>query len=214
MSNQKFTTDSQILCDYLISKIHKDEKILDIGCGEGDIDFIITKNQKITLTGIDINNDAIAIASGLKYGDRNNTFINTEFICTSLSEFSKDSKYNNYFDRIITNPPFYKTNSSRPPSDIDRRISRLDESLSLEDIFIYSKKLLKDKGFLNFIYPTENLIDIIMFSAKYKIQTVEIIPIYTKLNHEAKRILIQCRKNVAGIFKIEFPNLYYKKFDL
>lgn len=214
MINQhKFSTDSLLLYGFIKSKINTSENILEIGCGGGEICFLLSELFDLSITGIDINSDLIELANNEKF-----KLIHTKkflekvnFQNISLQQYSQISKSKNYFDRIYSNPPFYKKNSSRPSPKTARKFARQDDSLNLEDIFKYSSLLLKNKGYLDFIFPSDNLSDIFFLSDKYKFNVIEIQPVYTKKGKEAKRIIIECRKNVKQCLKISEALLYYEK---
>ena len=80
--------------------VHDGENILDMFCGIGPFPMVITKNNDVRITGVDINENAI------KYFRENiklNKAKNVEAICGDAREISKSFKTK--FDRIIMNLP-------------------------------------------------------------------------------------------------------------
>ena len=80
--------------------IHNGENILDMFCGIGPFPMVIAKNNDVSITGVDINENAI------KYFNENiklNKVKNVDAICGDAREISKSFK--NKFDRIIMNLP-------------------------------------------------------------------------------------------------------------
>lgn len=210
---QKFTTDSELLYEFTLQKIQAGENILEIGCGCGEISILIVEKAKCNIIGIDINLKAIETAKTIyqKIKSKKQFLGEITFENISLQSFSKQKNITEKFDRVLVNPPFYHPQKSRSSPDATRRIARQSDFLPIKDIFKFSSILLKHKGFLDLIFPPENLREIFLLSSKYNLQITEIQPVYTKKNTEAKRILIQCRKGVNTDLKIIFPNLYFEK---
>ena len=80
--------------------IHNGENILDMFCGIGPFPMVIAKNNDVSITGVDINENAI------KYFNENiklNKVKSVDAICGDAREISKSFK--NKFDRIIMNLP-------------------------------------------------------------------------------------------------------------
>ena len=76
------------------------ENILDMFCGIGPFPVVIARNNDVSITGVDINENAI------KYFKENiklNKLKNVEAICGDVGEVSKSFKTK--FDRIIMNLP-------------------------------------------------------------------------------------------------------------
>ena len=76
------------------------ENILDMFCGIGPFPVVIARNNDVSITGVDINENAI------KYFKENiklNKLKNVEAICGDIGEVSKSFKTK--FDRIIMNLP-------------------------------------------------------------------------------------------------------------
>ena len=76
------------------------ENILDMFCGIGRFPIVIARNNNVSITGVDINENAI------KYFKENiklNKLKNVEAICGDIGEVSKSFKTK--FDRIIMNLP-------------------------------------------------------------------------------------------------------------
>ena len=80
--------------------VNDGENILDMFCGIGPFPIVIAKNNDVTITGVDINENAI------KYFNENirlNKLRNIEAICGDVREVSASFKMK--FDRIIMNLP-------------------------------------------------------------------------------------------------------------
>lgn len=204
MKAQKFTTDTLLLFNFLTSKIKPGEKILDIGCSDGELDFMLAQQYDVELTGIDIDESSISKARLRIDNEKQGRIV---FKNSSLEVFSKINSSKNAFSRIITNPPFYKTGASRSSPDEMRTAARLDSLLPISDIFKFASRLLINKGALDFIFPAFRINEIITLANETNFAVLEIKPVYTKADHYAKRILIECGKNVRGETRLSYPIL-------
>jgi len=83
----------------LLSKIqvNKSTKILDVGCGRGDIAFYLGRNSKETI-GIDYSKDAIALANSIKKNFPSSVEKKVHF---KVMNIKKLSFADNYFDVVI-----------------------------------------------------------------------------------------------------------------
>ncbi len=111
----------------------KGEKILDIGCGRGELAYAI--NQKgATCIGVDYSNDAIKIAKET-FGDYSEEGL--QFIHTDITELG--AEYSSYFDKIVL-------------ADVYEHI----EEEVMHRILDKIKTLLNDEGLI-FIHTAPNL---------------------------------------------------------
>ncbi len=103
--------DSEILVEQAIKYCQKNLstnniKILDLCCGSGCLGITMLKNiTNASLVTCDINKNAVAMAK--KNAKYHLVDKKTKFITSNL--FDDLKKYTNYFDIIITNPPYIKT---------------------------------------------------------------------------------------------------------
>jgi len=133
--------DRRLLSICIITNPKRNEKILDIGCGRGELSHALSKNGTY-VTGIDYSKDAIDIAKKTFCSD-SNKYLN--FICADFLECTFKTK----FDRIIA-------------ADFVEHIEKTSLELALQKI----SSLLTKKGFfivhtspnkLNYIYQYKKL---------------------------------------------------------
>ncbi len=81
--------------EYLISRLTKDDKLLDIGCGTGDFALAIASQGIKAVIGIDSSQRAIQKAKAKLL----NTNLNCEFICADVSSLNIQT----LFDYVVLN---------------------------------------------------------------------------------------------------------------
>ena len=105
-----------------------------------------------------------------------------------------------YYDAIVTNPPYKKTNSGIVNCCSDLAIARHEIMCTLEDIIRVSFQLLKTGGSFYMIHKAERLADIICTLRKFKLEPKVIKFQFTE--NEAKLVLIKAIKDAKDFCKI------------
>ena len=119
---------------------------------------------------------------------------------------------NEYFDYIVTNPPYQKNNTGLKSENIQQLISRHEVECTLEDIIQKSFKMLKDRGSFFMINRPERLVDILYLMRKNKLEPKEIRFVYPKVREKPNLILIKSVKyNDDGKYTDEILKIYNKK---
>ncbi|MEM1407720.1 MAG: methyltransferase [Bacteroidota bacterium] len=119
---------------------------LDVGTGSGIIALMLAQRfPKLTITGIDIHDKSVTEAgtnfSNSPWPDR------LQAKCLEVAALQEK----NYFDLLVSNPPFFDAGST--PPDMDRSRARHTSSLSYKSLIEKSYSLLKEEGSLAVIIP-------------------------------------------------------------
>jgi release factor glutamine methyltransferase len=168
--------ETELMVEKLI-KIYKDKKIaiLDIGTGSGCI--LISLLSELTTSrgvGIDISKKALVIAK--RNSEKHNILNNIKFFHKSL-----ESKFNQKFDLIVSNPPYIKSNEIKNLSeDIKRYEPRIaldggNDGLDLIKKVIYKTKyILKVNGMLALEIENEQFkkVSEILIKKNFKIEHI------------------------------------------
>ena len=153
----KFGIDTVILFKLAEKSINKsNSKILDIGTGNGVLPLFLSENKYLNeIIGIDIQGENIERAKkNLKI---NNIEKNITFEYLDAKEYKKG----NYFDYVISNPPYMELNGKKINDNLHRAISRHEIQLNLDEFISLAKKFLKPIGTLFFVHRTHRLVEII-----------------------------------------------------
>lgn len=177
-------------------------KILDVGSGTGAVSLCLAyrlKEKKPSITGVDIQENLVELSNqSAKANDFD--FLHYE-ICdirqkTSLEPLS--------YDFVLTNPPY--SDHDMPSPNESKKFAHNHQNFSLTEWLSFCLKMLKPKGYIALINRTEALNEIL--SAMYnKAGSIQILPLYSKQNQSAKRILILAKKASRGKTLI-LPPLY------
>ena len=196
----KFSLDSVLLSNFVT--INKStNKILDIGTGNSPIPLMLTKRTKAKIDAIEIQEESYKLGyESIKYNNLQNQ---VNIILGDIREEYKKLE-NNSYDTIISNPPYYKQNVKIPLHE-SKQIARNEQSLSLNDIFVISKKLLKDGGNIAIVIDTERLTEVIELMKNNSIEPKRLQFVYPKETKNSKILLIEGTKNGKPGIKVLNP---------
>ena len=165
----------------------KDISLADVGSGVGSISLVIAfKNIDIKITAIENNVDYLKTAE--ENIINNNFQKNIELINSDI--FNINKKLINHFDIVVTNPPFYNKENNKSKNklkDVSKRMIDLNRWLEC------SVKLLKDKGIIFLIFPTE-ILDKVLISLSKKTGSFKIFPFWPNQKKASKRIILYAIK--------------------
>jgi len=198
----KYGEDTILLFKLFQASLNKKNiKLLDIGTGNGILPILLSDNEFLSeLVGIDIQKENIDRAN--KALQLNKIEKNIQFECIDIREYKKS----NYFDIIISNPPYMNDNGKKINENEHKAISRHEIKLSLNELISNAKRLLKPIGLLYFIHRTHRLVEIIKALDKNKFSIKKIIFIYSAQNNKSTMMFVEAVKGKK--IKLEIQNYY------
>lgn len=196
------------------------DSILDLGCGVGSAGLCaLYRITNASLTGIDIQQDHIELAE-------NNARVNnmencTTFICGDVRTAQLET-----FNHIICNPPYMDagTHLQSPSPAKAKAMGHIEEDITLQDWVRCAHRHIKGQGSLTMIHDAGKIDNIIHAlygkSGGKRFGGIEIIPIYSRHNTPAKRVIIRAYKHKkskailhSGIIMHEENGDYTKEAD-
>ena len=198
----KYGEDTILLFKLFQASLNKKNiKLLDIGTGNGILPILLSDNEFLSeLVGIDIQKENIDRAN--KALELNKIEKNIQFECMDIREYKKS----NYFDVIISNPPYMDDNGKKINENEHKAISRHEIKLSLNELISNAKRLLKPIGLLYFIHRTHRLVEIIKALDKNNFSIKKIIFIYSAQNNKSTMMFVEAVKGKK--IKLEIQNYY------
>ena len=198
----KYGEDTILLFKLFQASLNKKNiKLLDIGTGNGILPILLSDNEFLSeLVGIDIQKENIDRANEAL--QLNKIEKNIQFECIDIREYKKS----NYFDVIISNPPYMNDNGKKINENEHKAISRHEIKLSLNELISNAKRLLKPIGSLYFIHRTHRLVEIIKALDKNNFSIKKIIFIYSAQNNKSTMMFVEAVKGKT--IKLEIQNYY------
>ena len=186
-------------------------KVLDAGCGVGSVGLCVTsRNKNISLTGIDIQSELIDIAN--QNADLNGVADRCEFFHGDILKEKVIS--DNTFNVVVMNPPYLEDGAHIPSPEKIKATSH-GENISgakLEDWIKYAHRKLKQGGILTMIHRADRMDDVIIILEKRRwFGSLVIYPLWPHAGKDAKRILIQARKERYAHIVLKSGMVIHKK---
>ena len=171
-----------------LKKIKKKKiSLVDVGSGVGTISLIIAyQNDQIDITAIENNDTYLAVANENIL--RNNFQNKINLMQGDI--FNIDNDLINRFDIVVTNPPFYDQQQKKSENELDNYAKRI---INYESWIENSVKLLKDKGIIFLIIPTQLLEKSLKFLGT-KTGSFKIFPIWPNHKKSSKRLILFAKK--------------------
>ena len=175
-----------------VVEIRKGQTVLDVGCGVGTISLILKYLDKSQIiTSVDIDSEMTYLCErNSKVNDLPLDIVNHGIDANLLKDRN--------FDCIVTNPPFYDPDSFRSSK---RKATANFETIDIKSWISFCMKRLKNRGSFYIIHVPEKLSSILT-AFRDLVGKIEIIPIYSRSNQTAKRIIIKCKKGSREHLKI------------
>ena len=204
-----FGIDAVLLSDFA-KNIKNNAKVLDLGTGTGIISILLCgKTNLEKIIGVEVQKE---VADMAKRSSKLNNLEN-KFEIINENIINLDNIYErNFFDVIVTNPPYKKENTGIVNEEEKKLISRHEVLAKLEDYLKISNKLLKDKGEFYMVHRPERLVDIIAYMRQYKIEPKEIRFVCSHEKEPPKLVLIKGVKNAKPFLKFK-EDLYIYNDD-
>ena len=156
----KITDDAILLSKFIKGyfdtnyKNMRDKKIfLEIGSGQGVISLLLSETAIVSkIFAVEIQEEIFEI---LKKNVEINK-LNDKIIPINKNIKSIEGEY----DFIFSNPPYKKINSGKMPRNEAERVSKYEVLLTLEELILEIKRLLKNHGEFFVIVPNDRLNDV------------------------------------------------------
>lgn len=149
-------TDSFLLSS--LPKLSPGLRVCDLGCGTGLLGLLLLQKQsELTVTGIDIQPAAVALAE--RAAAENRLTDRLMFRCIDLRQVRQHFPTGS-FDLVVCNPPYYPPASGKVSADSARRAARSETEASLADICAAASYLLRWGGKFCLVHKPERLADL------------------------------------------------------
>ena len=193
-------TDTTVLGEFL--EVYREDTVLDIGTNTGALLLYASLFNPKKLVGIEINEKALALAN--KNMEINN-ITNYELIKADANNF----KYNEEFDCIICNPPYFK-DKDKSGNDY-KTLAKFEDSLPLPNLIKTISRNLKNYGTLYFLYLSSRLDEVIEELNKNKLHIKELKFVFDENKDNSNVVLIKAKKGGVQGMKVTKPIIINRK---
>ena len=165
--------------------------VLDVGTGTGIIALMATQRGAGHVTAIEI--DAIAAAQAARNAANSEWADRIEVVSADVADYVTGAK----FDRILSNPPYFR-DSLRSP-DMGRNAARHNDSLSYETLIRCSASLLAPGGQLCVVLPYDSVREFVRCTQMEGLYLVRRTDVVTAPGRNPKRSLLAFSSTAAQL---------------
>ena len=206
-SGYRFSIDSVLLAHFLTP--HKGDKILDMGAGCGVIALILLYRWASIVeevSGIELQASLAKLAQANYHSNNFSEHgrVIEKDIKNILGAIAPES-----YDKVICNPPFYSCSSGRMSTKKEANLARHHVLATLLDFLKASALVVKNRGDVFFIYPSESIAECIIFAQQVRLEVkrIRFVYGYPHKSNISRLVLLQFKKNGAAGAEI-LPPLY------
>ena len=185
-----FSSDAVLLSSFV--RATSNQTIVEFGCGNGVISLLLSaKTNANKIIGVELQESTAELA-------RKNVLLNNldstiEIINHDVSQITQTISIES-IDVVVTNPPYFASNSGQQKSCQQVAISRHESSSCIEQFIISANKILKYGGKFYMICKVQRMAEIITILSNNKLTPKKITLIYPKRNKTPDTFVIECKK--------------------
>ncbi len=200
----RYNSDSLLLYDF-VSKLKPKGRVLDVGSGSGIVGLLLKRDfAKIDLTQVDI--EPLHVELTQKNAKQN------ELDSKVLHADIRECRFEEKFDFILSNPPFYHEGSQKSEDGV-LRVSRYAEALPFDELCCAVSSSIKPRGSFVFCYDAKQIDMLLSELLKQKLKTNDIRFVHTKKSREASLVLIHARKSSKSLCRV-LPSVYMDSSEM
>jgi len=189
-SAMKVGTDSVLLGCLAVNK--QAQHALDIGTGSGLLALMMAQQSDAQIKAVEINQEACIDAS---FNFKHSSWANRiELFNQSIQTFC-ENKYLNYFDWILSNPPYFEEEENFEIQTDSRKTARQNTSLSFKDLLAAIAYLLHSNGMAAMVLPSSVAATIKPQIVEQNLFIRQEIAIHSFAYHAPKRTIFILQKN-------------------
>ena len=159
----KITEDAILLSEFIkeyfsrkCKNLKEKKSFLEIGAGQGIISLLLSELGIISkIFAVEIQKEVFStLKKNIEINDLNEKIIPINKNIKSI---------NGEYDFIFSNPPYKKINSGKMPKNKTEQISKYEILLTLEEIILEIRRLLKNYGEFFLVVPNSRLNDVFRY---------------------------------------------------
>jgi tRNA1(Val) A37 N6-methylase TrmN6 len=187
------------------------ERIADLGTGCGIIPMILAfRYHGARIYGVEIQEELADIA---KINVKTNQMNDRVRIIKGDIKSLHHKKVDGPVDVVVSNPPYRKIHSGRINPDTRRAVARHELAITLDDVVVTAKSILKTAGKFVVIYPAWRMADLLTCMKQRGLEPKRLRAVHSRFGDEARLIVVEGIKGGQSGLVVESPLYIYEKED-
>lgn len=191
VNGYRASTDA-VLLSSMISQVRKGQRILDVGSGTGAISLCLAERFKecgIDIRGVEIQAHLAELSN---LSAQANGFDFLQYLNADIRSSTAGILDNCSFQHVITNPPYAE--QDLPSPNESKATAHNLNGFCLREWINFCIKMTAPQGYFYIINRAE-AVDEIITALHGKMGRIRIIPLFSKENQNAKRVIVTAQKD-------------------
>ena len=204
-SGYRFSIDAVLLAAHV--KLGPTDTVVDLGTGCGIISIVLAfQNPTVTVCGIEIQKTLADIAA---LNVKENCLAHrVHVICGDMKTLGPEI-LPDPADMVVSNPPYRVARSGRINPNRQRAKARHEITVTLSEVVQAAQQMLRTAGKFAMIYPADRITDVLNHMRSNALEPKFLRTIHSRMNTEAKLILVEGVKGGRPGLKIAPPLTIY-----
>ena len=185
-----FGTDAVLLSDFVMLK--KRDRVVDFGAGTGIIALLLAAHHP------DIRVDAVEIQPEM--ADMAQRSVRLNALEDRVSVHAADLRSvpamlgHGWANAVVCNPPYSKPDAALLPENENKRISRTESGITIEEICRAAFLVLKSGGRLSVVFPAQRMFEMMTAMQNAHLAPKRVRMVYATVHHAPRLALIDAVK--------------------
>ncbi|MGC8984343.1 MAG: tRNA1(Val) (adenine(37)-N6)-methyltransferase [Thermosulfidibacteraceae bacterium] len=202
----RFSLDSLLLAG--LADLRGFKRVIDLGAGSGVLSLIIAKRfSGVRITAVEVQDEFVDMM-------RRSVILNglDDRISAMKASFGelKNLFSSSVFDAVISNPPYWPSsfakNKNMPNSEI---IARYEVLTDIYEFVYVSSYLLKNRGKLFVIYPSQRLVTFVEALRRYGLEPKRLRFVHPCRHKKSEFVYVECVKGGKESVVVDPPLFVY-----
>lgn len=186
----RFSVDAVLLAHFFTPR--PAESVLDLGCGCGVIPLILAYRWPgLRLTGLELQPQLAALAGqNVTDNDLAARIVIVEGDLREIAGLFTPGQ----FQRVVCNPPFYRSEGTRLNLDPERRLARHEVAADLAEVVAAASWLLHKGGRIDLVYPAERAVALLSALRAVGLEPKRLQVVHSYPGSPGKLVLVEALK--------------------
>ncbi len=205
----RYNLDSMLLAQF--ANIKEGETVCDLGAGVGVLAILsLLRGKAAKATAVEVQEELAHYIqlNQIKFKLEKKL----EILCCNWKELKKHLATQS-MDVILSNPPYRKAESGKPPLNGLKAIAKNEIKGNMQDLISSARFLMKKKARFLVIYPNLRLEDFLSELSRQKLKIQRLCFIHPFADRPATHFMAEVVFSVAGEIKVEKPLIIYQNED-